>query len=75
MVYNGLQCLATIGKTSRIAPSVVKMHCLDVRQLGVKQQLHCRFLTAQSMFCRLESKHLHKARYEQTISLSQQDFV
>lgn len=48
MVYNDLQCLATIGKTARIAPSIVRMHHLDVDQMGVKQQLHCRFLTAQS---------------------------
>ena len=48
MVYNGLQCLATIGKTARIAPSIVGMHHLDVHQMEVKQQQHCRFLTAQS---------------------------
>ena len=48
MVYNDLQCLATIGKTARIAPSIGRMHHLDVHQMGVKQQLHCRFLIAQS---------------------------
>jgi len=48
MVYNDLQCLATIGKTARIAPSIVRMHHLNVHQIGVKPQLHCRFLTAQS---------------------------
>lgn len=48
MVYNDLQCLATIGKTARIAPSIVRMHHLDVHQMEVKQQLHCSFLSAQS---------------------------
>ena len=48
MVCNGLQCLATIGKTVHIAPSIVGMHHLDVHPMEIKQQLHCRFLTAQS---------------------------